>query len=192
MSYVSAIRIPFERQKAFSFFHNIERLFRLNPQWAVLSIEGDLTFKRGMQFILNIRYDRSEQEVKYTAKLEEFIEGELLTIRLHSDTVSRILSITLRDEGNATVIEYKESSDEDISIEEKREINLWIRSIANYIMIQEKKSLFSKLWKWFLDKIWLKMTPMGRRVVLIIIFIESIALVFFFFLLIYLLIFKGF
>lgn len=189
MNYLSVIRIPFQKDKIFTFFHDLERLFRLNPQWAVLSIEGDLSTSKGTQFILNIRYDRTEQEIKYTAKIEEFIDGELLTIRLHSDIMPRTFSITVKDEGIASVIEYEETSDKDLCIEEKREINLWIKSIANYIMIQEKKSLFSKALKYFFDKIWLKMSPLGRRIVLIILFIESLALVFFFFILIYLLIF---
>lgn len=192
MGYLSSIRIPFQKDRVFPFFNDIERLLRLNPQWAVLSIEGDLTPEKGVQFTVSIRYDRSEKEIKYIAKVEEFILGELLTIRLDADVMSRVFSMTVRDEGGASVIEYNETSGGEPSVEEKREIHMWLRSIANYITIQEKKTLFSRAWKWFLDKIWLKMSPMGRRVALIIIFTELIAFVFFMLLLIYLLIFKSF
>lgn len=192
MLYSSSIRIPFQRDRIFHFFNDIERLLRLNPQWAVLSVEGDLTPVKGLQFTVNIRYDRSEKEIKYAARIEEFIKGELLTIQLYADVMSRVFSMTVRDEGASSLVEYTEASDREPSVEEKREINLWLRSIANYIIIQEKKTLFSKAWKWFLDKIWLNMSPTGRRIVLIIIFTELLAFVFFIMLLIYLLIFKGF
>lgn len=192
MVYSSSIRIPFQRDRVFPFFNDIERLLRLNPQWAVLSVEGDLTPMKGIQFTVNIRYDRSEKEIKYTARIAEFVEGDFLTIRLDADVMSRVFSMTVRDEGASSIIEYNESSGEELSVEEKREINLWLQSIANYIKVQEKKTLFSKAWKWVLDKIWLKMSPTGRRIVLIIIFMELLAFVFFIMLLIYLLIFKSF
>ena len=192
MAYSGSIRIPLQRDRVYPFFNDIERLLRLNPQWAVLSAEGDLTPAKGAQFAVNVRYDRSDKEIKYTARIEEFIEGELLIIRLDADVMPRVFSVTIRDEGASSIIEYNEAGSEEFSLEEKRELNLWLRSIANYIIIQQKKTLFSKAWKWFLDKIWLKMSPTGRRIVLIIIFTELLAFVFFIMLLIYLLIFKSF
>lgn len=176
----------------FLFFNNIERLLRLNPQWGVLSIQGDLTAAKGSQFVINVLYDRSEKEIKYDAKIEEYIEGELITIRLDADFMSRFFSFTVIDDGDASVIKYNETGSGEPQVEKKREIFLWLRSIANYITIQEKKTLFSRVWKWFLDKVWLKMSPSGKRIALIVVISELLALLFFILLLIYLLIFKKF
>lgn len=174
----------------FLFFNDIERLLRLNPQWGVISIEGDLRAAKGAQFVVNLRYDRSEKEVIYKAKVADYIEGELISIRLDSDLMSRFFSFAVIDDGVASVIKYNETGCGEIQAEEKREIFLWMRSIANYITIEEKKTLFSRLWKKFLDKVWLKMSPSGKRIALIIVISELLALLFFILFLIYLLILK--
>jgi len=47
-----------------------------------------------------------------------------LTIRLDADMMSRFFSFAISDEGNASVIRYDETSGRDLTVEEKREINL--------------------------------------------------------------------
>lgn len=192
MSYSSSIRIPVSRERVFSFFHDVEKLLRLNPQWAVIAIEGDLIPKKNSQFSLSVRYDRSENEAKYFATIDDYIDQEFIQIKLEDNQFARTFSFRVADEAGLSLIKYDEQNNYEISIEERNEINLWLRSIANYIMIQEKKTLFSKVWKSFLDKIWIKMSPTGKRVVLIIVFMELIAFIFFILLIIYLLIFKNF
>ncbi len=192
LEYFFTLKIFCSKEKVFSFFYDIEKFFRLNPQWQLLSIEGEPLLKRGSNFIVNTRHDRSDREVKYNAIVKDLREGEFLAINLDSDIQPISFTIHVKDEGAFTIIEYREAMYEEPTTPRKREINLWIKSIANYILIQEKKTLFSKVWKWFLDKIWLKMSPSGKRIALIIVLSELLALLFFLLLLVYLLIFKKF
>jgi len=193
MDYSFTLKIPCSKEKVFSFFYDIEKFFRLNPQWEVLAIEGEVFLKKGSNFILKTRHDRSEKEIKYNATVSELLEGELFKMSLDSANIEPILfTISVKDGGTSSIIEYKGTMEEEPSAARKREINLWIKSIANYILIQEKKTLFSRVWKWFLDKIWLKMSPSGKRIALIIVLSELLALLFFILLLIYLFIFKKF
>ncbi len=192
MDYSISQKISCPKEEVFSFFYDIERFLRLNPQWEIISIEGDFTLKKGSNFILNTRYDRSGKEIRYNATVDELLEGELFTIRLDSDTEPVFFSIAVKEVSSFTIIEYKETIDAEHSPQRKRELILWLKSIANYILIQKKKTPFSRAWKWFLDRVWLKMSPMSRRIAFIIVLSELLALAFFFLLLIYLLIFKKF
>ncbi len=193
LDYSFSLKILCPKEKVFSFFYDIEKFFRLNPQWEVLAIEGEVFLKQGSNFILNTRHDRSEKEIKYNATVSELLEGELFKMSLDSDSESMFFTISVKDGGDSSsIIEYKETMNEEVSAARKREINLWIKSIANYILIQEKRTPFNRAWKWFLDKIWLKMGPSGKRIALIIVLSELLALLFFLLLLIYLFIFKKF
>jgi hypothetical protein len=192
LDYSFTLKIPCSKEKVFSFFCDIEKFFRLNPQWELLSLEGEVVLKKGSNFLVHTRHDRSETEFKYNATVDDLVKGEFFTISLEAETHSMLFTISVKDGGDFSIIEYNETMEEEISAARKREINLWIKSIANYILTQEKKTPFSRAWKWFLDKIWLKMSPSGKRIVLIVVISEILALVFFILLLVYLLIFKRF
>lgn len=189
MSYIAKIVAPHPKDRVFYFFYDIERLLRLNPQWGVLSIEKNISTSKGSYFKVKVRYDLSEQEVEYLAIIEEFVEGSHLTLRLFSHTLPRLFKIKVIEDGARSIIEYEELKDEELSIVEKREINLWLKCIVNYINVFESKDVFSKIWRYYFDKVWLKMTPSGRRLVFFIVLIEIVGLFFFFLYLIYLLIF---
>lgn len=189
MSYIANIVVPFSKDRIFHFFYDIERLLRLNPQWGILSIDKNITALKGFYFKVKVRYDRSEQEIEYLGIIEEFVEGSHLTLRLFSYTMPRLFRIKVLEDGARSIIEYEEIRDEELSTSEKNEINLWLKCIVNYINVMESNSILSKVWRYFFDKAWLRMTPAGRRLVFFIVLIEILGLFFFFLFLIYLLIF---
>lgn len=179
------------REKIFPFFYDLERWFRLNPQWEVLSAEGCANGTKSRRFNLRVRYDRTDEEVDYSGTVEEIRNGELLTIHLDA-TYPRRITIKIIEDRDTATLQYEEVSTGEPVIEEKRELNLWVKSVANYLLIQERKTLRSRVWKWFIDRFWLKMSPSGRRIVFFIIVIEATAFGFFILLIIWLLIFKKF
>ncbi|MDW7998852.1 MAG: hypothetical protein RMI30_05290, partial [Thermodesulfovibrio sp.] len=79
----------------------------------------------------------------------------------------------------------EEERDDSLTKEELMELNLWAKSIINYAMISQSKKITSRIWKFILDKIWLKLSPTGRRVVFFIVISEIFALLFFIMLVIY-------
>ena len=70
------------------------------------------------------------------------------------------------------------------------ELNLWLKSVANSILISNRTSLFSRAWEWFLDRYWLKMSPSGRRTVFFVVAAKGLSLVFFLLILVWILLFK--
>lgn len=191
MSFSYSLRLPVLKGTIFSFFHDMEKWFRLNPQWTVLSAENCRRLGKGDSFVLKVRYDSSDEEVTYNGVVERFEENELFNIRLES-AKPRFISVRVEEEKNGySLLSYEEFNDV-FSAEQQRDIRLWLNSIANYVLIQEKKTLRNKLCKWFIDNVWLKMGPPGRRLVLFVVIIEGVAFAFFLLLLGWLLIFKKF
>lgn len=190
MGYSYRLIIPLAKETVFHFFYDFEKWFRLNPQWEVLSLENGKNTEKGSQFNLSVKYDRTEDQVKYKGIVEEFMEGNRLTVRLDAET-PRLITIKVDDaDQNSSILSYDEAGDKEPTIEEKRELSLWVKSIGNYILLSRKSVLWSKIWKWFVDRIWLKLSPSGRRIVFFIVISEVAAFAFFLLLILWLLIFK--
>lgn len=118
-----------------------------------------------------MRYDISEKEIDYSGSIIDFNPQQII-IKLVGE-ISRIISLKMTEITNQrTHIAYEETCNEEISTSEKRNIHLWIKSIANYIQITQSKSIFSKIWLKIVDKIWLRLTPAGRRIVFLFLLLK--------------------
>lgn len=191
MKYSYSLRIPQAKETFRSFFSNFDTWFRLNPQWEVLSLEPCGQMGKDCTFTLEVKYDDTEENMCYQGMVEEFLDGTLIAIRLDARIV-RLITIKIEDIDNKeSMLLYEESRDGEPSFHEKAEINLWVRSVANYITVAQKRTFCSRIWKRIIDGFWLKMGPSGRRVVFFIIVFEGAALILFlFFLIIWFSIFK--
>lgn len=192
MIYSLSLKVPFPKNTIYQFFRNLDTFFRLNLQWTVLNLSNCKDVQNYSQFYLKIRDDRTDKEINYTGTIEKTIKDNLISICLVND-ISRKIIIRLEDAGdNATMVYYEELIDKDLTLEEKRDISLWVKSVINYISISQKSTIRSKVYKWFIDKVWLKLSPTGRRVVFLVFIAEALAFLFFILLILWLLIFKKF
>jgi hypothetical protein len=172
MNLSGSIKIPLPKEKILPFFYRLEKWFRLNPQWQVLSIEGDCHIKKGDRFGLRVRYDRIENLVNYDGVVEELIDGRVLSVCLNAETTRRI-TLYFGDKGDASVLRQEEIMENNGSPMDQGELNAWLKSVAWYLILQNKNTPWSKLWKFFMDRLWLKMSPSGRRIVLLVVIAEA-------------------
>ncbi|HWR90747.1 MAG TPA: hypothetical protein VN260_10830 [Dissulfurispiraceae bacterium] len=186
MGYSCHLPLPLSQDHVFPFFHDLDTWFRLNPQWAVLDFAR--TAEAGA-FALKVKYDRSEEEVIYNGTVGHREQEGVVTVRLEGET-TRIITVQVLSAGAGSVLNYIEDGSREPTPEDKREINLWLKSVGDYIEVSKKSGPWSRLWKWFLDKMWLKMSPSGRRIVFFIVAGEAISFVFFILLLVWLIFFK--
>jgi hypothetical protein len=189
VSYRDVVELPLPPEKIFPFFHDLEKWFRLNPQWTVISFENGGAVLEGDQFQLQVEYDRLEKQVSYSGLIDSLQEDESLTVLLEGDP-PRHITIEVRSAGEGSFLKYREESETAPSIQEQRELNLWLKSVGNYVLIQHRRTVVSRVWKWFLDRYWLKMSPSGRRTVFFVVAAEGLSLIFFILILIWILIFK--
>lgn len=178
MNLSASIKIPLPQEKIFPFFYGLERWFRLNPQWEVLSIEGACHIKKGDRFGLEVRYDRTDNQVTYDGVVEELIDGSVLSVRLDAEK-SRRITIHFADKGGTSILRQEEVMENEGQPMEDIELTPWLKSVAWYLTLQNKNTPWSKFWKFFMDRLWLKMSPSGRRIVLLVLIAEALSFMFF-------------
>ncbi|MFH1674973.1 MAG: hypothetical protein ABIF87_16335 [Pseudomonadota bacterium] len=125
-----------------------------------------------------MRYDRTDEVVAYDVIVEEFVEGKVLSVCLNAEK-SRHITVYLNDKGDTSRLRQEEIVENELSQTESGELKSWLKSVAWYIILQNKNTAWSKLWKFFMDRVWLKMSPSGRRIVLLIVIAEGVGFIFF-------------
>jgi len=156
------------------FFRDGEAWYRLNPEWEVLELRRDAQAHH-----LKVRYDRSEQEAEYCRPASaDFGHGGG---RIDFESVgSRRIEITLTPQGEqATRIDWCEAFGEPLETARIAELNLWLDAAAGYLAFAARSDRKARLAKWLLDRIWLRMSPTARRVGLLIVGMEALALLLF-------------
>ena len=172
MNLSGSIKIPLPQEKILPFFYGLEKWFSLNPQWQVLSIEGAGHIKKGDRFGLRVRYDRTENLVNYDGFVEELIDGRVLSVRLNAENLRRI-TVHFGDKGDPSILRQEEIMGNEGSPMDQGELNAWLKSVAWYLMLQNRNTLWSKFWKFFMDRLWLRMSPSGRRIVILVVIAEA-------------------
>ena len=156
------------------FFRDGEAWYRLNPEWEVLDLHRDAQAHR-----LKVRFDRSEQEAEYCRPANTDFSNRGGSIVLESSTPRRIeVVLTPQGEG-ATRIDYRESFGEPLETARLAELNLWLDATAGYLAFAARTDRKARLAHWLLDRVWLRMSPTARRVGLLIVGMEALALLLF-------------
>ena len=156
------------------FFADGEAWYRLNPEWEVLALNRDAQAHR-----LKVRYDRSEQKAEYCRPASADFSARGVTIALEGNP-SRHIELVLTPQGDqATRIDYRESFSEPLETARIAELNLWLDAAAGYLAFAARSDRKARLARWLLDRIWLRMSPMSRRISLMIVGMEALALLLF-------------
>jgi hypothetical protein len=151
------------------FFADREAWFRLNPEWEVLA------FKDGK---LAVRYERSEKEAEWRVATADFgATGG--TVVLDGEPARRI-ELKWQPEGDRGIqMTYREAFAVPIETARFAELSVWLDAAAGYLAIAARSDWRARLGKWLLDRAWLRMSPTARRVGLIVIAMEALALLLF-------------
>ncbi len=156
------------------FFSDGEAWYRLNPEWEVLS----LTRTDGQQK-LKVRYERSEQEADYCRPASADFSSTGGTITLAGEP-ARTIALTLTAHGDKhTRIDWREAFSEPIETARLAELNLWLDAAAGYLAFAARSDRKARLAHWLLDRVWLRMSPTSRRISLMIVGMEFLALLLF-------------
>lgn len=158
--------------EAFDCLCKVPTVFLLNPQWQVLQINPLEPLAENSEYSLRVKNDRLGNEQDITVKILKLKKPSTIQIALIAEDLKREITFSLTEQGQLTKILYSELRETDFTLEEKREIVYWLRSIGNYHLICQSKKPWIKAWKWFVDRCWLKMSPAGRRFVFLVIMTE--------------------
>lgn len=151
------------------FFGEPDAWWRLNPEWEVLAHEPGR---------LRVRYERSEAEEEWRIRPSKFSDDGGVVV-LEGAHPRRIELSWRALPAGGTALGYREAFDAPIEDARRAELNLWLDAAAGYLALAARRDRRARLGKWLLDKAWLRMSPTSRRVGLIIVAMEALALLLF-------------
>lgn len=159
------------------FFAEGDAWFRLNPEWEVLAIDNEANGQR-----LRVRYERSEREVDYRRP----VSADFCTTGSGGGVVEfvgelpRTIKLSWERQGEGlTRLSYREEFTEPPESGRMAELNLWLDAAGGYLTLAARTDRRARLGRWLLDRFWLRMSPMSRRISLIIVGMEALALLLF-------------
>jgi hypothetical protein len=164
-----SVRVAAPAELAARFFAERETWFRLNPEWEVLE------FADGQ---LKLRYERSEAEVVCRPASADF-SATGGTVLFDTDPPRRIVLSWLPEGDGVTHLSYRETFAAPLEDARRAELNLWLDAAAGYLAIAARTDRKGKFMRWLLDRFWLRMSPTSRRVSLLIVGMEALALLLF-------------
>ncbi len=159
---------------AAGFFTDGEAWYRLNPEWEVLTLNREAQGHR-----LKVRYERSEQEAEYCRPASADFSNRGGSVMLEGNPPRRIELVLTPQGEQATRIDYREAFSAPLETAHIAELNLWLDAAAGYLAFAARSDRKARLARWLLDRIWLRMSPTARRVGLLIVGMETLALLLF-------------
>lgn len=172
MAFKTSMPLALPRVQTMDFFRKPDTWFRLNPEWEVRRLANAHAFAEGAEFGLEVCYDRSGVEATYRGKTEEWKEGEGFSLLLDGDPQRRI-RLTLAGEGEtASALVYEELGEAPLEPRQQTERVLWLKSTADYLVIASRRKWRWRALRFLIDKLWLRLSPMGRRVVFLVLVLE--------------------
>ncbi len=160
-------------QQMAQFFADGEAWFRLNPEWEVLALE-----KTGAERSLKVRYERSEAEAEYRLASADFSPTGG-AVELAGEAPRSITLSWERQDEKLTRLGYRETFAEAVEDARRAELNLWLDAASGYLTLAARRDFKARLGRWLLDRFWLRMSPMSRRIALLIVGMEALALLLF-------------
>ena len=170
--------LPIAGQSDIELLADLETVLRLGPQWDVKSLEMEGPVARNRDFLLAVQYDRTEMSVSFAGKVEEYAPGKALRLVMQAREHLVDFSVNLSESVGGTLIAFRIAAVPPPAIEDLREYDMWARSFVNYVKICESRRPLTRIWKWFLDRWWLKMTQSGKRLVFFIVVADGFSVAF--------------
>lgn len=174
MGFITELSVNYDRKSIEDFFREPETWFRLNPEWEVRSFKKT-SDSALVAFTLEVTYDRSEQRIFYNGSVEMLDDGIALT--LDGENARRIHVMFAGGAPRVHTIRLEEISPHELEPRNQTELVFWLKSTCDYLSISTRTGVLWRVLRFLLDKIWLRLSPTGRRVVLLVIAFEVLGLV---------------
>ncbi|MBI5379907.1 MAG: hypothetical protein HZA23_07130 [Nitrospirae bacterium] len=190
------ITVKVSPEAAYRFLLDWEKVVRLSPYWEVkayrviqsgvrsqesevgkippfppLAKGGERGFAGVVEVEVEHYRDGRQETLKFT--LEEAVSPERIRWAV-AGGARRQITFSLKEEtGGVRIVQEEEleSPQEDEAAHRRGEAELifWLRSLREYLRLHERSTLWTRAFRWIMDRYWIPMSPSQRKVSILVI-----------------------
>ncbi len=186
MQYISErINLPVSDELAFKVLSDLNVILRLSPYWSLKELKclseelAEGWVRDGSRYEATIEYYGKEVVETHDIEVSEFLKNTKISFKVENGILKEIVFV-IKQEGEGIQLTQQfllECEDEAILKGTQSELHFWLRSIGEYLKLAKGKTLWKKFLKWFMDRVWLKMTLSERKIAIIIVKISILELI---------------
>ena len=183
MHYISeSINLPVSEATAFKVLLDLNVILRLSPYWSLKKLKSisDIPIKEGSRCEATIEYYAKEITETHGLEVVEYLQDKKISLKVENGVLKEInFIIEKNDNGIRLTHQFLIDSIEDETVLKgtKNELFYWLRSIGEYLKLAEGKTLRQRFFKWFMDRVWLRLTLSERKIAIIVTKISILELV---------------
>jgi hypothetical protein len=174
------VLLPVQAETVFKILSDIEVLLRLSPVFSLKKFKpitsGEFSMGTSYEVVLESYAKRISEN--HLIKVKEVIPSQQITWHVEGGLL-REVSFKVEGTGNGLRLTqqfFYEADNSELITTAPSELSAWLKSIGEYSKLSEKRGVRGRVPKFFMDKVWLRLTLPERKIALIIVGISAIEL----------------
>jgi len=171
-SLTASIQLPVSPETAFRIISDLNTLLRLSPFFTLTRFASSDNGppKQGTSYTATLDYYATRRIETLNLTVDMLEPGRAISFEIKEGASRGIRYDIDRYEGGITLTQtlMLEAADEAVRAGSLNELQLWMRSVGEYMLLADGGSLPRRLLLGFMDRIWLKLTLSERNIAIII------------------------
>jgi hypothetical protein len=177
----SSIFLPVSIAATFRVITDLNIIIRLSPFFTLKSIEpptGGVAHK-GDRYMLTIEYYENRMTETHGVEIERFEMNSLISYNIGNGVVKNMLyELEPAGAGVQLTQTFELDLDNEAIVKGTQdELHVWLKSVGKYLRLSVGKSPLKRGQKWFMDRVWLRLTLSERNIAMIMLKISVLELV---------------
>jgi len=176
----ASISLPVSLEAAFRVISDLNTLLRLSPFFTLTRFESSQTGtpQPGARYSVTLEYYATRLIETHRIAVDMFEPDSAMSFSIEEGAFRGIRFAIERSDAGIRLMQtlLLEAADETVMAGSQKELQLWLRSIGEYIKLAAGTSIPSRLAARFMDKVWLKLTLSERNIAVIITRISALEL----------------
>ncbi len=177
-----SIDLKVSDESAFQVLSDLNVILKLSPYWSLKEFKSlsDSPFREGSRYEATVEYYGKEVTETHGLEITEILKSKKISLRVGNGVLKELTFIIEKNnEGIRLTHQFLIDSDDEALLKgTQTELRFWLRSIGEYLKIAEGKTLWRRFFKWFMDKIWLRLSLPERTIAIIVTKISILELIF--------------
>lgn len=168
----ASIEIPVSPETAFRVISDLNTLLRLSPFFTLtqFSLSDNSPPQRGTSCTVTLEYYATSLIETHNISIDAFEPDRAVSFAIGEGALKGIRYDIERSGGGTRLTQtlLLDAADGTVVAGTQNELDLWMRSVGEYLKLAEGGSLLKRLLLRFMDRIWLKLTLSERNIAIII------------------------